>query len=106
MKSIEINKEFEDKDSKLDLPTNMTIGMEIESEGDNSNLILNCKDKFAPGWKCKKDGSLNRGVEIVSPILTGDNNETAAKIKYVCRRLGRLRTGSFKKLWRTYTYRS
>ena len=51
----------------FNLPQTMTIGMEIECEGLLADEILKCfnfKD-----WKAVEDGSLDNGVEIVSPIL-------------------------------------
>lgn len=49
------------------LPKNMTIGMEIESEGIASEFL---GESFAYGkWKAKGDGSLENGIEIISPIL-------------------------------------
>jgi len=53
------------KDFKL--PEEMTIGMEIESEGFLSEAIL-CYFNFN-GWESKGDGSLEDGVEVISPIL-------------------------------------
>lgn len=50
------------------LPEEMTIGMEIESEGFFSEELEN-KFNFCD-WKSKYDGSLMDGVEIVSPILS------------------------------------
>jgi len=52
---------------KLNLPNDMTIGMEIECEGISSEILL---DIFDYGdWSARGDGSLENGIEIVSPIL-------------------------------------
>lgn len=92
LKSLEIEKEFTDSERTIKLPENMTIGVEIESEGRHSLLIKGAKDQFVPGWECKGDASVRNGVEVVSPILTGDNQESTNAIKMVCRKLDRLRT--------------
>lgn len=98
--------EYEKKriDSKIDLPEELTIGIEIESEGEYSEAINNLYNIIAEKWKCVRDGSLNDGVEVVSPILKGDNEKTTKQIEKVCRRLQALRTNSIRKMWRTYTY--
>lgn len=51
----------------FNLPPNMTIGIEIESEGNLSNIIEALFD--FEKWKAKGDGSLENGVEVISPIL-------------------------------------
>lgn len=68
---------------KLDLPEEMTIGIEIESVGPFGIDLYSSIDVF--GWEAKMDGSLHgkemdTGVEVVSPILTGDNEKTAESI--------------------------
>lgn len=76
--------------SSIGLPTNMTIGMEIESEGVMSKTIRKLYkilerqdgDKIK-GWETKGDGSLDDGVEVVSPILT-DNQKDVEDIYMVC----------------------
>lgn len=76
--------------SSIGLPTNMTIGMEIESEGVMSKTIKKLYkilerqdgDKIK-GWETKGDGSLDDGVEVVSPILT-DNQKDVEDIYMVC----------------------
>ena len=74
--------------AQINLPTNMTIGMEIESIGEESQWIKNKKN--IDNWKCKNDASLKSdkpfetGVEVISPILTGDNNESTKQIRKIC----------------------
>ena len=63
---------------KIKLPPDMTIGCEIESEGKNSELLTNI-NLF--GWKGKEDGSLQNGVEIVSPIMHSDEEDTQSIYK-------------------------
>ena len=65
----------------------MTIGIEIECEGDSSKQILNLEELFK-GWEIKEDATLGEwdedekkskgGVEVVSPVLQAeDKNETS-----------------------------
>ena len=73
---------------KIKLPENMTIGIEIESEGPYNYSIVKLSNRLEKGWKCKYDLSLDDdGVEIVSPILTGDNEKSSNSIENVCKRL-------------------
>ena len=92
LKSIENEQNTENSNQIVNLPDNMTIGIEIESEGEKSKLILATKSMFAVGWKCKEDCSLNEGVEVVSPILSENTEQTSEAIKYVCRILNVLRS--------------
>lgn len=72
----------------FNLPKEMTIGMEVESEGLLSEEILNCFN-FRE-WKAKEDGSLDNGVEIVSPILhpTIEEARQIYSVNYTLQRLG------------------
>ena len=70
-------------DAEILLPENMTIGVEIECEGENSEILIALRD-FENGWSSGYDGSLKNGVEVVSPILTGDTQITTESIKKVC----------------------
>ena len=90
---------------KVVLPEDMTIGIEIESEGENSVILRNLSGFIEKGWEHKNDGSLSNGIEIVSPILTGDNEKTSNSIKNVCTYLNKLRTDCIRKMWGTYSYR-
>ena len=60
---------------ELVLPQDMTFGIEIECEGNNSSIVR--RDLFSNGWNTTKDYSLHdNGVEVVSPILkAGDEKE-------------------------------
>lgn len=66
----------------LQLPQNMTIGMEIECEGKNSANIDIIKEPIE-GWTSKLDNSLIEGVEVVSPILT-NTEENIKNIYRIC----------------------
>ena len=78
--------------SEIGLDKNLTIGIEIESEGEMSKIIHKIGDinnKQASGktstWKAIPDESLREGegVEVVSPILT-DNKEDVEEIYSIC----------------------
>ena len=78
-------------DKQIELPESMTIGMEIESEGKSSQTIEKCAETIVPMWKGKPDGSLRDGVEVVSPILTGNTVQSSDDIKRMCTALNMLR---------------
>ena len=76
------------KSTNIDLPPEMTIGIEIESEGegqkDKSELITKLLSQTNPKWKNKPDGSLKYGTEVVSPVLTGNHSQSSNEIRSVC----------------------
>ena len=76
-----------DPNKKIKLPSDMTIGIEIESEGKSSEYIKKMTDVIGRRWTCKEDGSLGDGVEVVSPILSGTNERTTKSVKRVCKSL-------------------
>lgn len=81
-------KDSEITDRKVKLPAEMTIGVEIESEGIASREFLSLKDGIIEdGWKATQDLSIDNGVEIVSPILKGQDEKTTESIKRVCKTL-------------------
>ena len=84
------------KYTKIGLDEKITIGMEIESEGAKSNDILRLKKiletKQGIIWESKGDGSLEDGVEIVSPILS-DNKDDVEDIYMICQMLQRCGQG-------------
>ena len=61
--------------SIIKLPRNMNIGIEIESEGSNSNLISKIIKNLKGDWKEEIDGSLISGIEVKSPIIYGDDQK-------------------------------
>lgn len=63
IKSVDISSKKE-----FNLPCSpMTVGIEIECEGDFSGML--CEFESLYDWRTQKDGSLEHGVEIVSPVL-------------------------------------
>ena len=70
------------------LPYKMSIGIEIESEGKYGKLIYRMTDILENGWECKGESTIsNDAVEVVSPILHGDNVEDSKSIANVCGKL-------------------
>ena len=63
----------------LQLPGNMTIGIEIESEGQFSKLL----PSEIKGWETKPENTLYNGIEVVSPPLTS-TKENVEQIYDVC----------------------
>ena len=90
LKATSKTKEFEYRpsSSKIKLPSNMTIGIEIESEGEHSEEIRQLRSMKNFGikgnWQCKGDSSLEDGLEIVSPILRGNELNASEEIKEIC----------------------
>lgn len=66
----------------LNLPLDLTFGVEIESEGEKANEFAMLK-KILNGWKTKDDITLINGVEVVSPILH-DTETDISSIGQVC----------------------
>lgn len=74
--------------SKINIPPEMTVGIEIESVGSMSKQVQDLKSFILGDWEAKKDGSLsdidgNPGVEVTSPILHGNDPEINNKISYI-----------------------
>lgn len=73
---------------KLDLPNNVTFGVEIEYE----NVYKKSVDKFIKnnltGWNSKDDGSLKFGGEITSPVMV-DKLQYWQNLKIVCEYLSK-----------------
>lgn len=85
-----LNENEEKYTSEINLPTEMTIGIEIESVGKDANDFFESKGEILfHDWICKYDSSIRHkkftdsGVEIASPILTGSNKSTTKEIRKV-----------------------
>ena len=65
----------------INLPEDMTIGVELEAEGEIASVLngLRICDK----WQAKGDASLEKGIEVVSPILH-DSLEDMTDLSMVC----------------------
>ena len=71
--------------SYIKLLPEMTIGIEIESEGqDNYNTGEIYEFLRETDWEIKMDTSLIKGTEVVSPILTGNMEKASNEIRNVC----------------------
>ena len=79
------------EDIQISLPEDMTIGVEIESTGFYSHLIH--RTNALKGWQAKSDDSITNndgfkvGVEVISPVLSGNNEETTKSIVAVTKTL-------------------
>lgn len=80
----------ENNNSRVDLPPNMTIGIEIESIGKYPEMLNNLYETIFQNWKCTGDESIvpyiinEYGLEVVSPVLTGADEKTTKEINKVC----------------------
>ena len=78
------------------LPKEMTIGVEIESEGPcNWENIRETIDEAELDWVAKDDGSLQNGTEVASTILT--ESTASMEIFKICQELRRLRQTTSKR---------
>ena len=78
------------------LPKEMTIGVEIESEGPcNWEDIRETIDEAELDWVAKDDGSLQNGTEVASTILT--ESTASMEIFKICQELRRLRQTTSKR---------
>lgn len=75
-----------DIDNVILLEPYMTIGVELEAEGNSSSLIKE-KDSILD-WGIKNDGSLEKGVEIVSPILHAKDEKSIYAIANMMKKSG------------------
>ena len=87
-----IKSENDNYKDKITIPEDMTVGMEIECVGVHSHFIKehNKKVNFLGDWMCDLDSSVEsenviegKGIEVKSPILTGNQNETTNNIRNV-----------------------
>lgn len=67
---VETNRYFLEYRDTLNLPNDVTFGIEIEYEGILKVLTDNFVTKNLRGWNSKRDGSLSSGGEITSPVMT------------------------------------
>lgn len=70
-----------------DVDTRITFGLELECLTENYKEVLNCEN-ILKNWKITKDASVKKGVEIISPVLSYDQ-ESIKELKYVCEMLAR-----------------
>lgn len=79
-----------EKANEIDLPDGMTIGIEIESQGENGKYIK-INDFMLRDWDIKGDITLDDydGVEVTSPIMTG-SKEDSQDVYTICELLSRM----------------
>lgn len=78
-------KEKHDYKRKLKIPQNMTFGIEIESEGRHFNLIHRLTQIIDKSWRFAEDSSLtNQGIEVISPVFSGNNDNVEKNIDDIC----------------------
>lgn len=74
----------------MKIPPEMTVGIEIESLGLISKTIEN-KSKLLKGWQSKKEHTVTAnksfGVEVISPVLKGENEDNTFQIQRICEML-------------------
>ena len=70
-----------------DVDTRITFGLELECLTENYKEVLNCEN-ILKNWKITQDASVKKGVEIISPVLSYDQ-ESINELKYVCEMLAR-----------------
>ena len=67
--------------SLIGLPEDMTVGVELEAEGELSCAFNGLR--ICDNWQAKGDASLEKGIEVVSPILH-DSLEDMTDLSMVC----------------------
>ncbi len=95
------SKKTDAKYTSFGLPPNMTIGVEIEAEGENSEIIMHARQ--LRGNKAKNDESLTDGVEVITGIMH-DTKEDVSNIYEVANLMQDLGLTSSNNCRRTYTY--
>lgn len=72
--------------TKINLPPEMTIGIEIESCGRSKDAIAALINKFFKNWNVDKDSSIQPdkthedGTEITSPVFIRTNKKIQEKL--------------------------
>lgn len=79
---------------KLNLPNDVTFGVELEYESVPRTITDKFIKKNLMEWNSKSDGSLNSGGEITSPIMK-DNPKYWQELKKVCEFLSKKRADTF-----------
>lgn len=67
--------------SLINLPKDMTVGVELEAEGKIASVLNGLR--ICDNWQAKGDSSLEEGIEVVSPILY-DTLEDMTDLSMVC----------------------
>ena len=81
------NPKLENVIMDYDVDTRITFGLELECLTENYKEVLKCEN-ILKNWKITQDASVKNGVEIISPVLSYDQ-ESIKELKYVCEMLAR-----------------
>ena len=85
---VEVENYFLEYREKINLPSNVTFGVEIEYEGVSRVKTNKFIDKNLKGWISKDDDSLQSGGEVTSPIMK-DQVKYWQELKKVCEYLSK-----------------
>ena len=85
---VETENYFLEYREKINLPSNVTFGVEIEYEGVSRVKTNKFIDKNLKDWISKDDGSLRSGGEVTSPIMK-DRVKYWQELKKVCEYLSK-----------------
>ena len=85
---VEVENYFLEYREKINLPSNVTFGVEIEYEGVSRVKTNKFIDKNLKDWISKDDGSLRSGGEVTSPIMK-DQVKYWQELKKVCEYLSK-----------------
>ena len=85
---VEVENYFLEYREKINLPSNVTFGVEIEYEGVSRVKTNKFIDKNLKDWISKDDGSLQSGGEVTSPIMK-DQVKYWRELKKVCEYLSK-----------------
>lgn len=88
--------------SSLGLPSNMTIGIELEAEGEYAKTIKIIGNILSK-WKTANESTLDNGVEIISPILHGTESDMYS-VAIICNVMQKLGLYTNERCARTYTF--
>lgn len=78
----ELLKDVPDNLKNKNIDKNLTIGVELEVEGEKHSEYLNVKKIFS-NWNIKQEGSLDAGIEVTSPILQY-KEEDLKELYFIC----------------------
>lgn len=80
---LETEKYYLEYRDKLNLPKDVTFGVEIEYENTSEFIVDRFICRKLPGWRSKTDSSLNSGGEVTSPVMI-DKEQYWKELKMVC----------------------
>ena len=87
---VEVESYYLEYRDRLNLPSDVTFGVEIEYEKMFDSKTRRFINKNVKDWKFKFDASLVGGGEIVSPIMT-DDIKYWKELEIICNHLNRMR---------------